>query len=88
VATIASLGCALEIGPGRVHEDWHVAVAGLVGIAYYLFPNLSPFDLKLQMVYSLPIDYSAAALTFCYGIGYITVMLALACGIFARRDFI
>jgi ABC-type transport system involved in multi-copper enzyme maturation permease subunit len=56
--------------------------------AYYLFPNLSPFDLKLQMVYALPIDYATAALTFCYGIGYIIVTLVLACVIFARRDFV
>jgi ABC-type transport system involved in multi-copper enzyme maturation permease subunit len=56
--------------------------------AYYLFPNLYPFDLKLQMVYALPLDYSAAFLTFCYGIGYIVVMLVLACSVFAHRDFV
>jgi len=55
--------------------------------AYYLFPNLKPFDLKLQMIYALPLDYPTLGLTFCYGIGYIMVVLFLACAIFARRDF-
>jgi ABC-type transport system involved in multi-copper enzyme maturation permease subunit len=54
---------------------------------YYLFPNLTPFDLKLQMIYGLPLDYPALALTCCYGIGYIVVVLVLACGAFSRRDF-
>ena len=55
--------------------------------AYYLFPNLKPFDLKLQMIYGLPLDYVALGLTCCYGIGYIMVVLVAACAIFARRDF-
>jgi ABC-type transport system involved in multi-copper enzyme maturation permease subunit len=56
--------------------------------AYYIFPNLSPFDLKRQMIYALPIDYAALALTFCYGIGYIIIMLVLACTVFARKDLV
>ncbi len=55
--------------------------------AYYVFPNLSLFDLKAQVIYALPLDSGTLALTFCYGSGYIVIMLALACGAFARRDF-
>jgi ABC-type transport system involved in multi-copper enzyme maturation permease subunit len=56
--------------------------------AYYIFPNLAPFDLKLQMIYAIPVDFSTVALSCCYGIGYIMVVLVLACAVFARRDFI
>lgn len=61
-----------------------VAVQGI----YYLFPNLSPFDLKLQMIYALPVDPKVLLLTFLYGIGYVTVMLVLASVAFSRRDFV
>jgi ABC-type transport system involved in multi-copper enzyme maturation permease subunit len=56
--------------------------------AYYIFPNLSPFDLKLQTIYSMPLDISTLGFTFVYGIGYIAVMLVIACAVFEKRDFI
>jgi len=64
------------------------AVRGVSRIIYYLFPNLSLFDLKNQVIYALPLDPGALLLTALYGIGYITVTLALACAVFGRRDFV
>lgn len=61
---------------------------GVVQFVFYLFPNLSPFDLKAQMIYALPVDPRVLFLTFLYGIGYVVVMLVLASAVFSRRDFV
>ncbi|MBU5636471.1 ABC transporter permease [Geomonas sp. Red69] len=61
---------------------------GVVQVIYYLFPNLTPFDLKVQMIYALPVDPKALLLTSLYGFGYVVVMLTLASCAFSRRDFI
>ena len=63
-------------------------VKAIVKAAYYVFPNLSFFDLKLQAIYSLPVDFSAAFAAFFYGLGYIVIMLTLASFIFRRRDLV
>ncbi len=64
------------------------AIKAVVQFIYYLFPNLTPFDLKVQMIYSLPVDPAALLLTFVYGLGYVVVMLVFASCVFSRRDFI
>lgn len=64
------------------------ALKSIVQVIYYLFPNLSPFDLKAQMIYALPVDPKVLLLTFLYGIGYVVVMLVLASAAFSRRDFV
>lgn len=64
------------------------AIKAVVQFIYYLFPNLTPFDLKVQMIYSLPVDPAVLLLTFVYGLGYVVVMLVFASCVFSRRDFI
>jgi len=64
------------------------ALKGIVKAIYYVFPNLSCFDFKVQMIYALPVDPKVALLTFCYGIGYVVIMLTLASAAFSRRDFV
>jgi len=68
----------------------HVAPAlrEAVQVIYYLFPNLSAFDFKVQMIYALPVDPKVLLFTFLYGIGYIVIMLSLAAAAFSRRDFV
>ncbi|WP_162604959.1 ABC transporter permease [Geomonas terrae] len=55
---------------------------------YYICPNLSPFDFKVQMIYALPVDPKIMLLALLYGTGYIVVMLVLASFAFSRRDFV
>lgn len=69
-------------------QDISPVVKVVAKVAYFVFPNLSPFDLKVPMVYALQLDVSTLMFTFCYGIGYIIVMLVLACLVFANRDFV
>ncbi len=55
--------------------------------AYYLFPNLSLFDLKLQAAHGLYIPWSYALWTTAYGVIYACLALAFAALIFKRREF-
>jgi len=57
-------------------------------VVYYLFPNLSLFDLKTQVTYALPLDPQTLIYSFAYGVGYVVMMLALACTAFRKRDFV
>lgn len=63
-------------------------VKTIVKGVYYLFPNLSLFDLKLQAIYSLPVDPKVLLLSFIYGIGYSIILLVLASALFSKRDFV
>lgn len=76
----------VETASGAKHVS--PALRELVQVIYYVFPNLSAFDLKLQMIYALPVDAKILLSTFLYGLGYIIVMLALAAAAFSRRDFV
>lgn len=56
-------------------------------VAYYLFPNLSFFDIKTQVAHGLPIPAATIILTLIYGIVYTAIVLIAASLIFRRREF-
>jgi hypothetical protein len=62
-------------------------VAALARAAYYVLPNLAPFDVKADVVYGMPIAMRAVAFTLLYAAVYITLLLTAAIAIFRRRDF-
>lgn len=53
---------------------------------YYLIPNFSVFDLKLQAIYGLPVPFSGLILTLLYFGVYTAILLFLAIWIFSRRE--
>jgi Cu-processing system permease protein len=55
--------------------------------AYYVLPNLAPFDVKAEVVYGMPIAMRALGFTLLYAVVYITLLLTAAVTIFRRRDF-
>ena len=59
----------------------------LVKIAYYIFPNLSLFDIKLQAAHALAVSASFVVWTIVYGIVYITISITLAALIFRKKEF-
>jgi ABC-type transport system involved in multi-copper enzyme maturation permease subunit len=63
------------------------AVAWLARGAYYVLPNLAPFDVKAEAVYGMPIALGSVAYTLVYALIYITILLTAAIAIFRRRDF-
>lgn len=58
-----------------------------VQAAYYLFPNLSLFDIKLQASHALPVSSSFVVWTVMYGLVYVTLSITLAALIFRKKEF-
>lgn len=58
-----------------------------VKIAYYLFPNLSLFDIKTHAAHGLTISTPYILWSFLYGIGYTAILLTISCYIFKKREF-
>lgn len=59
----------------------------IVKAAYYLFPNLSLFDIKLQAAHALAVSSSFILWTVLYGLVYIAISITLAAIIFRKKEF-
>jgi ABC-type transport system involved in multi-copper enzyme maturation permease subunit len=55
--------------------------------AYYVLPNLAPFDVKAEVVHGVAVSASHVTLTLAYAVVYITMLLLAAMAVFRRRDF-
>jgi len=55
-------------------------------ILYYIVPNFSAFDLKVNAIYTLPLDIGALALTAGYGMIYTAFVLIVAALVYSRRE--
>lgn len=53
---------------------------------YYLLPNFSPFNFKLQAVYPIPFDFVQISYVTLYFVVYTAGILSAALMIFARRE--
>lgn len=53
---------------------------------YYVLPNLDSFDLKLNAIYALPLNWSGLALTVLYFVVYTSLLLACGALIFGKRE--
>ena len=54
---------------------------------YYILPDLSAFDVKMQVVHGLNVPAGYLLSAVGYGAGYIAALLLVATVIFSRRDF-
>ena len=54
---------------------------------YHVVPDLSAFDVKMQIVHGMPVTAGYVVMTTLYGALYIAALLAGATIIFSRRDF-
>lgn len=54
---------------------------------YYILPNLENFNLRLDVVYRLPIAADQAGYVISYGIIYVILLLFLSVIIFESREF-
>jgi ABC-type transport system involved in multi-copper enzyme maturation permease subunit len=63
------------------------AAARLARGVYHVVPDLSAFDVKIQVVHGLPVPAGYLAMTTAYGLLYITAILLVATFVFSRRDF-
>jgi ABC-type transport system involved in multi-copper enzyme maturation permease subunit len=54
---------------------------------YYVIPNFSAFDVKLQVVHAQAVPLGYIGLTTVYGLTYIALVLLTAVIVFSKRDF-
>jgi ABC-type transport system involved in multi-copper enzyme maturation permease subunit len=59
----------------------------LVRAAYYIFPNLSLFDIKAQAAHSLAIPSAFIFWTVMYGLIYIVLVITFAALLFTKKEF-
>jgi len=59
----------------------------VVQIAYYVFPNLSFFDIKTNAAYGIPLPLPVFAWTVAYGLIYTTLAISAAAFIFRKKEF-
>jgi len=59
----------------------------LARAVYHVLPDLSAFDVKMEVVHGLPVTAGYVATTAAYGAVYIAALLLGAVVIFSRRDF-
>jgi ABC-type transport system involved in multi-copper enzyme maturation permease subunit len=55
--------------------------------AYYVLPNLAPFNVKAEVVYGEPVAAAHVAYTLLYAVIYVALLLTAATAVFRRRDF-
>jgi len=61
-----------------------IAIKGI----YYLLPNFSAFNLKVQAIYALPLSVGSLAFTLVYFVVYTSLILWISVWSFARRELI
>jgi Cu-processing system permease protein len=59
----------------------------VVQTAYYLFPNLSVFEIKTQAAHGLSVPLSDVFWTASYGLIYTCIVIAIAAIIFRKKEF-
>jgi len=70
-------------------EGVHISppIAAIIKTVYYVFPNLSAFDLKLQAAHGLPIPAEYFLWTPVYWLFYTGILVTMACLIMTRKEF-
>src|SRR4051812_41083330 len=54
---------------------------------YWVLPNLTPFDVKNDVVHGVHVPLGYLAMTGAYALVYIAMLLAVSVLVFSRRDF-
>lgn len=78
---------ALVEAPGIVGIKVSPVAVKVVQAAYYIFPNLSIFDIKTQAAHGLTIPPSYIFWAVSYGLVYTCIAITLASLIFRKREF-
>lgn len=75
-----------EYVSGNLAKDMNPVSQLLIKGVYYLLPNFSAFDLKVQAIYGLQLSPGGLLVTFAYFVVYVSLLLALAVWIFSARE--
>jgi ABC-type transport system involved in multi-copper enzyme maturation permease subunit len=64
-----------------------VTAARIGRVLYYVLPNFSAFDVKMQAVHGLAVPWSYVGTMAAYAAVYVALLLVTAVAVFSRRDF-
>lgn len=88
--SVFMVGSATQEAYDFVHSPSGASLAPFVkntaSALYYVLPNFSAFDLNVNAVYGLPLSGRGGALTFGYFVVYTSILLAIGCLVFSRRE--
>ncbi len=85
--SLSSVKALVESPPQEIGVTISPLTMKMVQAAYYLFPNLSLFDIKLQAAHALPVSPSLIVWSVAYGIVYMTLAILIASLIFRKKEF-
>lgn len=77
-----------EFVTSRYAGEFSGAARAVFKGVYYVLPNFSAFDLKLQAVYPIPFDTAHLVYLLGYYLVYLTMVLSLTDWIFSRRELV
>lgn len=84
------VGSATQEVFDHLHSPLGAQISPLVRAAstalYYLLPNFTAFDLKVNAIYGVQLSPGGAALTFGYFVVYTGIILTLSVLLFSRRE--
>lgn len=70
-----------------VQQTGNPAIKLLADIFYYFLPNLENFNIRLELVYGLPIGLDRVLFSIAYGLAYTVFALYLAIIAFRTKEF-
>lgn len=62
------------------------SVREAANVLYYIIPNLSGFDLKVNAIYSIPLNHHGLILSLVYFTVYIIILLSIGSFLYGRRE--
>jgi len=74
------------LAKGTNAEEISPVITLVAKASYYIFPNLSAFDIRNAFVYALPVHLPYLMMVLLYGMFYIGVVIFMATFVFSRRD--
>ena len=76
-----------EFVSGEFGKGIHPLSQAMIKAVYYILPNFSAFDFKVQAIYALPVPQDSILQLLLYGFFYTGVLLGLSFWSFNRRQF-
>lgn len=77
---------AYEYVQSKAGAGLPVVIRNMVKLLYYVLPNFSAFDLKVNAIYGIVLSWPGLLLTMGYFVVYSAVVLTLAAITFSRRE--
>ncbi len=62
------------------------AIRPILGAITRVLPDLTRFDIKIEVSHSLPVTWGFTGMSIAYGLAYMAFALVVTCLIFQRRD--